>query len=621
MKQTDKTKLYEEIVAQVKQDFKNRQEARLPFELNWQLNMNFVAGNQYCQIGRSGIEREDKDYFWQRREVYNHIASVYETRLAKLSRVRPKMSVRPVGTEDKDIFGAKVSSKILKSSTEKLGLSEVLDKGCMWSEVCGTAFYKISWDKTKGMSLPTENGMVKTGDAVVTVCPPFEIYPDSNVCQSMGELNSIIHAKAYSVEEVENIWGVKCKGQDVKVFALSNQAVTSIGANGVSTNVTQQVKKDSVIVIERYTRPSVDYPNGQLVIVAEDKILHMGDLPYLNGELGQRDFPFIRQISAPVAGCFWGTSVVERLIPVQRAYNAVKNRKEEFLNRISMGVLAVEEGSVDTDELTDGGLTPGKVLVYRQGSNLPRLLDAGNVPTEFIYEEERLLTEFYEVSGVSELMRNSSTKQHVTSGVALQLLVEQDDTRMNISAEQIRNAVREVARHILRLYRQFAVTTRIEKVVGDDGEVEIFYFKNSDLNSDDIVFETENEINDTPSARRALVMDLLSAGLLTDKEGKISQSGKIKILEMMGFGNWESAQDIATLHQKKAQKENLFFDKDTLPLEIDDHLIHIEEHTKFIISGQASKVGKEQEDKLLAHIKIHQSLIEPQTSKKVREVE
>lgn len=620
MKKTDKTVLYDEIVAEVKQDFKHRQQDRLPFELAWQLNMNFVAGNQYCQIGRRGIETEYKDYYWQKREVYNHLASVYETRLAKLSRVRPKMSVRPMGTEEGDIAGAKVSSKILKSSSEKLRLSEIIDKATMWSEVCGSVFYKISWDKSKGMALPAENGLLKTGDAVVTVCPPFEIYPDSNASQSIEETNSIIHAKAYTVQEVKNIWGVDCEGEEVKVFALAGEAVTGgYGVNGFSANVTEQVKKDSVVVIERYTRPSAQYPNGQLVIVAGDKILHLGELPYLNGESGQRDFPFVAQLSVPVAGCFWGTSVIERLIPVQRAYNALKNRKEEFLNRISMGVLAVEEGSVDTDELTEDGLTPGKVLVYRQGASLPRLLEAGSLPSEFIYEEERLMTEFYEVSGVSELMRNSSTTQHVTSGVALQLLVEQDDTRMNISAEQIRNAVRELSRHILRLYRQFAVTTRLEKVVGEDGEVETFYFKNSDLNSDDIVFETENEINDTPSARRALVMDLLGAGLLTDKEGKISQAGKIKILEMMGFGNWESSQDVATLHQRKAQKENLFFADDTIPLEIDDHAIHIEEHIGFVISGQASKQGKKREEQILAHIKLHQALALSQTSTDVRE--
>lgn len=602
-----KTRLYEEIVAEVKDDFKSRQEERLPYELAWQLNMNFVAGNQYCQISRRGIEKEDKEYGWQCRDVYNHIATIYETRLAKLSRVKPKMSVRPVGAEDGDVMSAKVSSKILQSCSEKLRLTALMDNATMWSEVCGTVFYKICWDKSSGGVLPSPTSELKSGDVGVSVCPPFEIYPDSNTCQSMAEVNSLIHAKVYTVEEVKSIWGADVKGEDVKVFAPGSVAVTGgYGVNGFSANITEQVKKNAVTVIERYTRPCSKYPDGQLVIVAGDSILYIGELPYFNGENGERNLPFVRQVSTLTAGCFWGTSVVERLIPVQRAYNAVKNRKQEFLNRISMGVLAVEEGSVDPDELTDGGLSPGKVLTYRQGANLPRLLDAGNLPSEFLYEEERLLTEFLEVSGVSELMRNSSTTQNITSGVALQLLIEQDDTRLNISADQIRCAIRDVARQILRLYRQFAVTKRIEKVVGEDGAVEVFYFKNSDLTSDDVIFETENEINDTPSARRALVMDLLSAGLLTDKDGKISQAGKLKILEMMGFGNWESSQDVATLHQRKAQKENLFFADDTKPLEIDDHAIHIEEHVKHVVSGLARKQGKEYEQKLLAHIRLHQ---------------
>ena len=47
MNKTDKTKLYDQIVAEVTEDFFERQRERLPFELAWQLNMNFVAGNHY----------------------------------------------------------------------------------------------------------------------------------------------------------------------------------------------------------------------------------------------------------------------------------------------------------------------------------------------------------------------------------------------------------------------------------------------------------------------------------------------------------------------------------------------------------------------------------------------
>ena len=42
------------IVQSVKQDFLTRQQERKPYELAWELNMNFFVGNQYCYI--SGLD-------------------------------------------------------------------------------------------------------------------------------------------------------------------------------------------------------------------------------------------------------------------------------------------------------------------------------------------------------------------------------------------------------------------------------------------------------------------------------------------------------------------------------------------------------------------------------------
>lgn len=65
--------------------------------------------------------------------------------------------------------------------------------------------------------------------------------------------------------------------------------------------------------------------------------------------------------------------LVSRLILLQRVYNAIKNRELEYINRISMGVLCVEDGSVDIDELREDGVSGGKVIVYRQSANPPTL--------------------------------------------------------------------------------------------------------------------------------------------------------------------------------------------------------------------------------------------------------
>ena len=50
----------EDVVADVRKDFSERQNMRRPYELSWQLNMNFMMGNQYCQITpRGSIEQEE----------------------------------------------------------------------------------------------------------------------------------------------------------------------------------------------------------------------------------------------------------------------------------------------------------------------------------------------------------------------------------------------------------------------------------------------------------------------------------------------------------------------------------------------------------------------------------
>lgn len=606
----------EELVAEIIADFKERQQARRPFELNWQLNMNFLAGNQYCSVAGDKVVEEESAFEWQEKQVFNHIAPVYETRLAKLSRVRPKMTVRPFSDEDKDVNSAKLSKKILESCSEKLSINEIIDRGTMWSEVCGTVFYKILWDKEKGVKIKSDDKIYTCGDVSVSVVPPFEIYPDNSVCSNLNECKSIIHAKAYSSAEVKEIWGVEVAGEELKVFSLDGGVFAGEGYNKTVPAVTEQVKKDAVLVIERYTKPTKQNPHGELAVVAGNTLVYYGPLPYKNGTDGERDFPFVRQVSILWAGCFWGVSIIERLIPLQRAYNAVKCRKHEFLNRISMGVLAVEDGSIDTDLLDGEWLTPGKVIVYRQGASLPKLLSSGNVPNDFNLEEQRLLSEFLQVSGVSEFMRNSRTQTGLTSGVALQLLIEQDDTRLAVSAEQIRGAIKTMGQHILRLYKQFASTARLEKVVGANGSIEVFYFRGSDISSDDVVFETENDLNETPASRKSMVMDLLNAGLLSDETGRVSPTNKVKILEMMGFGNWETAQNLNQLHVKKAERENMHILDAVAPLEIDNHEIHIDEHIRFVISGQAAQIGQEAETAVLEHIRQHKQMLANLTAPK-----
>ena len=151
----------EELVASVVKDFEERREARRPFETQWRLDLNFYMGDQYCAATATGeIEDVEREYYWQEREVFNHISSLVETRQAKLNTVRPSLSVRPFSSDDSDVKTAKSAAKILNSAYEKLGVDRTLTAGTMWSEICGTCFYHIGWD---------ENAGIKLGDGVFEV--------------------------------------------------------------------------------------------------------------------------------------------------------------------------------------------------------------------------------------------------------------------------------------------------------------------------------------------------------------------------------------------------------------------------------------------------------------------
>lgn len=607
------------LVDSVLKDFEARQIERKSFESTWQLNINFFLGNQYCFISPAGeIIENGKQYFWQEKEVYNHIANIIELRQSKLSKVRPSLTVVPFSDDERDIACAKTSKKILKAVSHNLNMSKILAKGTMWSEICGTVFYKVDWNNNLGkvVGVNATGGVIKEGDVEVSVVAPFEIYPDSSTYNSIDDCMSIIYARSFHKDTVKNVWGVDVDGKDIDVYSLDGLSISGgLGYSSLSNSMAKRIKKDQVIVIEKYEKPTIEFPNGRLIIIAGDKLVYNGELPYINKAENKRGFPFIRQVSIPTPNSFWGMSVIERCIPIQRAFNAVKNRKHEFMNRLTMGILSVEDGSVDIENLEEEGLSPGKVLIYRQGATSPKMLSSDSLPIDFKTEEEALLNEFKTVSGVNDFLNQSNLSYGNLSGVALQLMIEQDDVKLSSSSEEIKYCAQEISKQILRLYKQYAKIKHTSKIIGDNGSIELFYWNSSDINSEEVVLETENEINESLAQKRSMIFELLNSGLLADENGKMTNSMRAKILEQLGFGIWEPAQDIKELQSKNAGKENLILltnGEINDPKDIDDNEVHIQEHISFILGNEFEKSklkNPEMEKLMLEHIRKHKILI------------
>lgn len=577
----------EEVVSFLKKEFKRRQEDRRPFELQWILNMNFLNNNQYCDINLTAgeVSQISRDFEWEEREIYNHIAPIYETRLAKLCKIAPSPHVIPANSSTKSQAAAKMSKCILEGVDKDQDMQKKRATATAWSELCGCVFYGDRWESGEGRPLfYDENGnIIHEGNLEKDVITAFEIFPDSSFSQGITGCESIIRAKAIKVNSIYDRWGVRVKGREVDVFTLDQ---TNVGVGGFNRNsVVSQFKSTKIekaeIVIEYMELPNRRHPKGLHIIMAGDKLLHYGEFIYRVGNDGKYGFPLVMQVCVETPGRFWPVSIIERLIPIQRSFNALKNRKKDILNRKAIGNWAVEDdGNVDVDDLEEEGFYPGKIHFYSRGGKPPQEIQNRSSITDFDVEEQRLLDEFTTISGVSPFASQSLPPTGSNSGATLEKIKESDDTRIGLTAENINIAAIASYKIDLRMYRQFAKTPRLLRHVGKNDEVQIIEWQASDLTSDDIIIEKEDELSQTPAQRRQMVLDLLQYKLFSnDTDPKIRN----KVINQLQMGDWENVDDIEDAHVSRALRENMFI-KQGKPIQVkeyDMHDLHIQEHNRW----------------------------------------
>lgn len=658
----------EDLAKFVNDEYAQRQSDRLPFELQWRLNTEFLNGNQHMDINpvSQTLEEIPKMFWYQEREVFNQIATIVETRIAKLGRQKPNMKTRPGSSDDKDVSTAKVTSMLLSSTWNDQSMDERYEDFNSWLELNGTVFWKTTWNTRKGRLLNRNMGQqgqmqqpgqqmpgqqmqmqgaqppaaedepvggdmsfeasvfgrgqqleeIREGDIDTVVVPAHEIFPDSPWRSGFNDVRSVIHARAFHLDEIEDMWNVRVEAEEVDVMTLqrTTSGMGGLGYMAGTMRTSVMRLKNHAVLKEYYEKPSRKYPLGRYIVVAGNKTLYAGPMPYMIGQDGEPEFPFIRVVSIDRPGCFWGKTVLERCIPVQRRYNALRNRKADYLNLVAIGQWTAPENSLQ--EGTELNNAPGNIIYYRPGINgsKPEPVPWPNLPASFENEIDTLMSEFTSISGVSELSRFAEAPDGVKSGVALGVAKEQDDTRIATSVARVANSVVHLGKYWIRLYRQFVQEPRLLRYVGGNREVDVREWTTSDLRSDDVFIENMAALAETPAQRRQMVFDLLSAGLFSRPEmSNLSPEGRQKVFQLLEFGHWEfGADDDLALHRSRARRENRDFmeGKPAQVMDFDNHLLHIEQHNRMRMQSEweealRSPFGQVANELMMAHIAEH----------------
>lgn len=624
----------DETVSFLKKELARRKSERMAYELRWTLCGNFFMGNQYCDINcyrDMGIEQflpDDKNI---ERETFNRIAPIIETRIANLQKVTYAMVVKPRREDLDDEAKAEVSTKILRYWQDVSHFDARKNKAIVYNEICGNAFWVVGWNKEKGRvtargrKLCEENGELTEkvvdyheGDVEYSLLSSYEVYPEDCMKEGVENQNSMMVEQVLTAKEVYNRYGFYCDGESVNTFTVTPKIAGYGMGKETSTNTLSMTKKEhSVRVVTYYERGGREYPKGREIVFADydgGKILYQGELSY-------GFIPIVQIKCKSVPGQFFGKSAIEELLPLQRAYNDVKNRIHEHIKRIALGTLLVEKGSLDVDMLEQYGISAGQIVEYEPGRNKPSAMPVDNLPSEVLKEAETLERDMEYVAGVSQLQMIGSAPSGITSGSAIESLREIDNTRMAMTSEYIREGAVNLGIMVLKIYKMFARLPRVVNYTGLNDLGNALIWKGSDIESFEVDFETENELVFSEEMQLQRFNTAVQMGFYTDDNGVIPQRVKNMGLEKMKLGKYSELLGMNTLSIEQAKRENTYM-RSGMFCDInsyDDDVIHAEEHKRFILSTEYEILKhkkKEWAELILAHYEAHEARIKEKANPK-----
>ncbi len=630
-------KLYKDnIIAFVKEELERRRAEKLPLENQWNLNANFLAGNQYCEINpyRGDIEQLEPVYDWLEREAFNQISPLVETRIANLKKINYMMKVNPRTNELDDYAKADISTTILQYIQKVSDFEKQKNTMILWNELCGSCYWIAWWDSAAGeylgsvkeMDIGTESVETKKetayfeGDVKYGLITPYEVFPESIFRQGIEGQRTIILEQVKTVEEIYDLYGIEVEGREVESFQLT-PLVSGGGFGYESTRLglTKTTVKGSEKVITYFEKPGRKRPHGRMIIiVGDDNLVYYGDLPY-------DEIPIVQCLCREVAGQFFGKSAIEDLIPRQIAYNGCLNRIHEYIKTIAIGRYIAQDGAIDIDEYEQNGVAPGAVLTYRVGAEPPVPMPNGQLPQEIMTERYNLKTDMEYVAGTSQLMVSGNVPSGVVSGAAINNLMEIDNTRLSLTGDYIRNSVRDLAKMLLKITKKYATSKRVLDCAGLNSIGHAIVWCSEDINSYDVEFTTENELLMSEDVQRENFFNAFNMGFYTDENGNVPQRVKQMGLEYMKLGKYTELMNINHLHMQVAQRENSFFEKGVISDvgSLDDHDIHIEEHTRYALQMRFRVLKQRKPEYALAlekHIEDHKAEKERKKMEEIQKI-
>lgn len=633
----------------------------------WERNQLMLDGKQWLvyygdkstggQWQRASISKQNE---YIPRPVTNYLFANYQTLKSYLIKEKPRSEVFPNTMQHKDKVAAKIATMVLECNWAKLHEDYNYETAAASLLAYGTVFKKSYWD-TSTLSLvkvprmePTPItdpltgqviGMQETpavdpltgdelfdelplGDLNTEIVDPFRITLDP-LAMNLHEAKWIMEYSIVTLDQAREIYSKDEPGYTGEAAELTEetqlntsmqrwfQLKTSSGQKYMSTignsgsMASDSMVENSVVLKQYYERPSSKYPKGRLIVSGAGKILYSYDSPYDGEEPGDWH-PYSDCRWELVPGRFWGRSPLDDGIEIQKHINTIDSaiiltRKSTAMPKVLLPIGC----GISPGEWTG---RPGQMHFYRAqpGGDKPTLLPGTGVGQDTFQERAQRITDLKEIMGASDILQGG-TPEGVNAASAINLLYEVSQGKLAPILNRWKMFVESDQKKQLKIIAKYYKEPRPEFIRllmsknRDLSETEVNQFLGSDLHDNcNVVVEAGSNIPKLQAAKQSLLVQLASMGVLNLQD----PTNRIQFQQDMGITGYDS--DVGP-DQKRSQWENDLLDNlvnqpDNKPivLDIDNHAIHIQEHSLRMKSPAWMSLPFPIQQAYTAHIQQHE---------------
>lgn len=528
------------LAAWVNDQYKKAGDQRKPYERRWILNYAFYDGKQYVEWdanlngGQGGLATQPGSSRWTPRIVVNRIQPIIRTEQSKMLGQKPTATVMPDSNDDQDIFAAQAGERVWDSLYHRLDFQAKLADACFWLSIAGTSFIKTCWDPT---AWDPTSGVY--GDVGWIPLTPYQILVPDLLERDIEKQPWVMDIQPKTVNWIMERYG----DYFPKGVKPSVSRVDEIMPSKAVGSAAGEERPDSAVVMEVWIKPNMcpHLPKGGMVTVIDSTIVQaaINGMPY-----SHKEYPFAKLEHIPT-GKFYGNSIIEPLIPLQREYNRTQSQIIEAKNRMAKPQMLFREGSLTPAQITS---EPGLYIPVKGTAEFPQPVPLTELPSYVVQFNERQEVDFENISGQHAPTRGDLPAGTAATGFAYAL--EQDDAFLATTHHSIERAVQKVAKQTLVLCATYWTVPRLVKATGEDGGLDALMLRGSQLEgSTDIRIESGSSLSTSKSARQAQVTEWMKFGWIDPNEG-------FELLDMPMLNQWVNRRKV---DKKAAQYENIEF--------------------------------------------------------------